>query len=50
MLYSNFVQKNQVDILTEENEKIKEVKNLLKIEELKLKNQKNIMKLNNDYI
>lgn len=50
MLYSNFVQKNQVDILTEENDKIKEVKNLVKIEELKLINQKNLMKLNNDYI
>lgn len=50
MLYSNFVQKNQVDILTEENDKIKEVKNLVKMEELKLINQKNLMKLNNDYI
>lgn len=50
MLYSNFVQKNQVDILAEENDKIKEVKNLVKIEELKLINQKNLMKLNNDYI
>ena len=50
MLYSNFVHKNQVDILTEENDKIKEVKNLVKMEELKLINQKNLMKLNNDYI